>query len=148
MLGLWLTFMNSPSCFSFFFVLALIQFSAFSIRDLNKISFHLLINRSFILHFYIVPTVLTLSCTEKRMLSFVISLICQRRKVLTAKIRLACTQTLFYFSFRSFRKIGERPSIFFFLHPYPLALAVNKSPSVFIFYHARSTVFEEKIEVL
>lgn len=135
MLGLWLTFMNSPSCFSFFFVLTLI--SAYSIRDLNKISFHLLINRSFILHFYIVPTVLTLSCRQKRMLSFVISLICQRRKVLTAKISLACTQTLFFSSFRSFRKIGERASIFFFLHPYHLALAVNKSPSVFILYQAR-----------
>ena len=32
---------------------------------------------------------------------------------------------MFYFSFRSFRKI-------FFPHPYPLALAVNKSPAVFI----------------
>ena len=41
---------------------------------------------------------------------------------------LACTQT-FYFSFR-----------FFFL-------AVNKSPAVFIFYHAYSTDFEKKIEV-
>ena len=33
-------------------------------------------------------------------------------------------------------------------HPYPLALAVNKSPAVSIFYNARSTHFEEKIEVL
>ena len=37
---------------------------------------------------------------------------------------------------------------FFFPHPYPLALAVNKFPTVFIFYHARTTNFEEKIEGL
>ena len=74
----------------------------------------------------------------------------------------ACTQTLFYFSFRSFRKHrharerGEHASaereeekyIFSFPHPYPFALAVNKAPAVFIFYHARSTDFEEKIEGL
>ena len=30
----------------------------------------------------------------------------------------------------------------------PLALVVNKSPAVFIFYHGRSTDFEEKIEGL
>ena len=39
-----------------------------------------------------------------------------------------------------------RPSIFFFPYPYLLALAVNKSPEVYIFYHPRSTDFEEKIE--
>ena len=119
MLGLWLTFMNGPSCFSFFFVLALIQFSAFSIRDLNKISFHLLINRSFILHFYIVPTVLTLSCTQKHMLSFVISLICQRRKVQSNcqdKISLYTDVVLFFFSF--FPKNRRAP--FYFLLPPPL----------------------------
>ena len=33
-------------------------------------------------------------------------------------------------------------------HPYLLALAVNKSSAVFIFYHARSMDFEEKIEGL
>ena len=33
-------------------------------------------------------------------------------------------------------------------HTYPLALAVNKSTAVFIFYHARSMDFEEKIEGL
>ena len=33
-------------------------------------------------------------------------------------------------------------------YPYLLALTVNKSPAVFIFYHARSTDFEEKIEGL
>ena len=38
------------------------------------------------------------------------------------------------------------PSIFFFPHPYPLALAVNKSPAVFCL--VRSTDFEEKIEGL
>ena len=71
---------------------------------------------------------------------------------------LVCTQTLFYFSFRSFRK-HRRPregeerarkarkrerKIFFFSHPYSLALAVNKSPAVFIFYHARSWDLELK----
>ena len=55
------------------------------------------------------------------------------------------------FSFRSFRVVerGARErknkSIFFFPHHYPLALAVNKSPAV-IFYHARSTDFEERID--
>ena len=37
--------------------------------------------------------------------------------------------------------------ILFFPHHYPLALAVNNPPR-FIFYHARSTDFEEKIEGL
>ena len=32
--------------------------------------------------------------------------------------------------------------------PYPLTLVVNKSPAVFIFYHAWTTDFEEKIESL
>ena len=32
--------------------------------------------------------------------------------------------------------------------PTPLALAVDKSPAVFIFYDARSTDFEEDIEGL
>ena len=41
-----------------------------------------------------------------------------------------------------------RPCIFFFPYPYSLALAVNESPAVSIFYHARSTDFEEKIEGL
>ena len=42
--------------------------------------------------------------------------------------RLACTQTLFYFSFRSFRRHRS----------------IN--PLRFIFYHARSTDFEKKNE--
>ena len=47
-------------------------------------------------------------------------------------VKLACTQTLFYyFCFRSFRKHRR-------------ASAVNKSPAVFVFYHARSTDFEDK----
>ena len=66
---------------------------------------------------------------------------------------LACTQMLFYFSFRSLHKHqrGRRwrkKTVFFFLHPYPLVLAVNNSPAVFVFYHAGSTDFEEKIEGL
>ena len=66
----------------------------------------------------------------------------------------ACTQTLFCFSFGSFRKhrwARERVrSIYFFFFPPPYhpALAVNKSLGVFIFYHARSTDFEEKVEGL
>ena len=57
---------------------------------------------------------------------------------------LARTQTLPYFPFRSFRKHRRaRESIFLFPHPYPLALAVNKSHTVFIFYHARSTDWRE-----
>ena len=51
---------------------------------------------------------------------------------------LACTRRGFIFLF-----VFEN---FFFPHPYPLALTVNKFPTVFIFYHARSTNFEEKIE--
>ena len=103
-----------------FFALSMIQISAFSIRDLNKISFHLLINRSFILHFYIVPTVLTLSCTQKHMLCFVISLICQRRKVQSNckdKISLYTDVVLFFFSF--FPKNRRAP--FYFLLPPPLS---------------------------
>ena len=41
-----------------------------------------------------------------------------------------------------------RPSIFFFRHPYRVALAVNKSLVVFTFYCARSTDLEVKIEGL
>ena len=41
-----------------------------------------------------------------------------------------------------------RPSIFFFRHPYLVALAVNKSLVVFTFYCARSTDLEVEIEGL
>ena len=61
-------------------------------------------------------------------------------------LALACTQTLFYNSFRSLKKKSaseesarERARI--------LALAVNK-PLRFIFYHPRSNDHEEKIEGL
>ena len=59
----------------------------------------------------------------------------------------AVSQTLFYFSLRSFRKdqrASERA------RRARAALAVNKSPAdlFFFFYHARSTKFEEKIEGL
>ena len=56
-----------------------------------------------------------------------------------------------------FENIGERSSEaserekekIFFPYLYPLALAVNKSPAVFIFFfHVRLTDFEEKIEGL
>ena len=60
------------------------------------------------------------------------------------QIFVACSQTLFYFSFRSFRKHRRASSSS--PTPLPFALAVNKSPAVFVFYHARSTDFEEKIE--
>ena len=74
--------------------------------------------------------------------------------------KLACTQTLFYFSFRSFgkhrraRKRGEhaseaseREKEFFFPTPTPLRCR-SITPPRFIFYHACSTDFEEKIEGL
>ena len=60
------------------------------------------------------------------------------------------------FLFVFFENIGERSSEsserqnekIFFPYLYPLALAVNKSPAVFIFYPACLTDFEEKIEGL
>ena len=53
------------------------------------------------------------------------------------QLEVACTKTLFYFSFRSFRKHRRaceraRASAGFFPHHYSLALAVNKSPVVYI----------------
>ena len=72
------------------------------------------------------------------------SLARSRETRLTRPNRRACSQAMFYLSFRSFRKHRqarsarkknkERPSIFFFPHPYPLALGVNKSPEVYTFY--------------
>ena len=68
---------------------------------------------------------------------------------------LACTQTLPYFSFRFFRKHGRARkarkknkhdsdwSVFFLLHYYPLALAVNISPAAFIFYHTLDGLWRE-----
>lgn len=50
--------------------------------------------------------------------------------------RLACTQTLLYFSFR-FRKRLLPPRL-------PPCAGGQQIPTVFIFYHARSTNFEEK----
>ena len=59
------------------------------------------------------------------------------------------TDVFFFFhSFLKHRRTCESEREFFFPHPYPLALAVNKFPAVFIFYHARSTDFEEKMEGL
>ena len=46
---------------------------------------------------------------------------------------IACTQTLFYFSFRSFRAREEKLS---FPHHYPLALAVNEPPAVYLLSRA------------
>ena len=80
--------------------------------------------------------------------------------------RLACKQTLFCFSFRSFfsktsassrssrgleneRGVRERKTNLFSSFPTPTPLrwwSINLPR--FIFYHARSTNFEEKIEVL
>ena len=53
------------------------------------------------------------------------------------QLEVACTKTLFYFSFRSFRKHwrtceSARTSTGFFPHHYSLALTVNKSPVVYI----------------
>ena len=61
--------------------------------------------------------------------------------------KLACTQTLLHFSFRSFRKHGRSGERGEHASEHPFALAVNKFPR-FIFHHARSTDFEEKIEGL
>ena len=49
---------------------------------------------------------------------------------------------------RASAKREKETPIFFFPHPYSLALAVNKSSRLFIFYHPRSTDFEEKKEGL
>ena len=72
------------------------------------------------------------------------------------KKHLACTHHCLIFLFVYFGNIGERSSEagerekekIFFHYLYPFALAVNKSPAVFIFYPARLTDFEEKIEGL
>ena len=62
----------------------------------------------------------------------------------------------FFFSFFSRTSASEdergarerKIKNFLLLHPEPLPLAVSKSPAVFVFYHARSMDFEEKIEGL
>ena len=57
-----------------------------------------------------------------------------RAECVSAEACVACTQTMFYFSFLSFgkhwraRAQGE--------HPYPFVLAVNKSPSVYFLSRA------------
>ena len=72
---------------------------------------------------------------------------------------LACTQTLFYFSFVLFENISELTSkasvwerawsvrkknkFFLFPHPYPLALAVSKSPVVYILSRALDRLWRE-----
>ena len=54
------------------------------------------------------------------------------------------TQAIVLFFFPREREIKRKN---FFPQPYPLTLAVNISPAVFIFfYHVRSTDFEKKIE--
>ena len=58
------------------------------------------------------------------------------------------TNVFFIFLLILFKNIGEHARKKFFSHSYPLALVVNKSPGDFIFYHARSTNFEKKIEGL
>ena len=78
------------------------------------------------------------------------------RKEYAVKKHLACTHHCLIFLFVCFGNIGERSSEagerekekMFFPYLYPFALAVNKSPAVFIFYPARLTDFEEKIEGL
>ena len=61
-----------------------------------------------------------------------------------ARMVVACTQTLFYFSFRALENIGVRDSKG---TPTPLRWR-SINPPRFIFYHARSTDFEDKIEGL
>ena len=78
------------------------------------------------------------------------------RKEYAVKKHLACTHHCLIFLFVCFENIGERSSEaserenekIFFPYLHSLALVINKSPAVFIFYHARSTDFEEKIEDL
>ena len=54
-----------------------------------------------------------------------------------------CTQTLFYFSFRFFSKTSVCARASFFPHPYPFALAVNKSPAVYILSRALDWLWRE-----
>ena len=77
---------------------------------------------------------------------------------------ISCKQTLFYFSFCCFQNVGElvsktsawkragsaRKKINYFLLPLPLPPCAGGqfNPLRFIFYHPRSTDFEEKIEAL
>ena len=53
---------------------------------------------------------------------------------------LACTQTLFYFSLQKHQRAKQARE-----NHYPLRWR-SMNPLRFIFYHPRSTVFEEKIE--
>ena len=72
-----------------------------------------------------------------------------RKEYAVYKKYLACTHHCLIFLFVCFGNIGEREKEkIFFPYLYPLTLAVNKSPAVFIFYPARLTDFEEKIEGL
>ena len=79
-----------------------------------------------------------------------------RKEYAVYKKYLACTHHCLIFLFVCFGNIGERSSEagerekekIFFPYLYPFARAVNKSPAVFIFYPARLTDFEEKIEGL
>ena len=58
----------------------------------------------------------------------------QRLYCASAEAYVACTQTMFYFSFLSFGK--HRRSRAQGEHPYPFELAVNKSPSVYFLSRA------------
>ena len=58
----------------------------------------------------------------------------QRLYCVSAEAYVACTQTMFYFSFLSFGK--HRRSRAQGEHPYPFELAVNKSPSVYFLSRA------------
>ena len=58
----------------------------------------------------------------------------QRLQCVSAEAYVACTQTLFYFSFLSFGK--QRRSRAQGEHPYPFVLTVNKSPSVYFLSRA------------
>ena len=71
--------------------------------------------------------------------SFLYLSLLTKKETIQSISKLGCTQTLLYYSFCSFRKHSrarEKETYFLFLPPLPpLALAVNKSPAVFTFYH-------------
>ena len=76
-------------------------------------------------------------------------------EVYVINMELACTQTLFYFSYRSFRKHrGARERARTENKELSSSPATTRlrwrsiNPLPFIFYHPRSTDFEEKIEGL
>ena len=70
----------------------------------------------------------------------------KHREEYAVKKHLACTHhCLIFLRLLRKHKASARTKKIFFPYLYPLALVVNKSTAVFIFYHARLTDLEEKI---